>query len=327
MKKRFHTSNPLFQVFRDAFRICLDLFKILIPVIVLVKILQEMDLIQYLAYPLGPVMNWVGLPKEMGLVWATAILNSVYSAIVVLLALAKDSPLTTAQATIISTMILIAHSLPVELKIAQKSGARTLFQAVSRLGSALLLGWLLNTVYTHMNQLQQPVTILFKSSHETTPGKESLLSWAAGEAQNLLFIFLVVFGLLLLMHLLEKIRLIDLMNKILRPVLKFMGIGPKASTIAIVGIILGIVFGGGLILHEAKSGRIPKQDVFFAFTLMGLSHSLIEDTLLMMMLGADLSGILWARMAFTVVLVALIVKASRLLPGPFCDRYFWGTPK
>ena len=40
---------------------------------------------------------------------------------------------TTAQATVLATMMLIAHTLPVELRIAQKSGPRLLFQGISLL--------------------------------------------------------------------------------------------------------------------------------------------------------------------------------------------------
>ncbi len=49
--------------------------------------------------------------------------------------------------------------------------------------------------------------------------------------------------------------------------------------------------------------------MFFSLTLMGLCHSLIEDTMLMVMIGAHLSGILWARLVFAILAVALVVKS------------------
>ena len=89
---------------------------------------------------------------------------------------------------------------------------------------------------------------------------------------------------------------------------------------------LGVSFGGGLIIHEARSGHIDKKDVFFSLTLMGLSHSLIEDTLLMVMVGGHLSGLICARLIFSILAVALLVKISVHLPGTFCDRVFWAVP-
>jgi hypothetical protein len=315
------------RLFRDALKVSFDLFKIMVPVIIVVKILQELDLIRYLAIPLGPVMNVVGLPGEMGLVWATAMLSNIYSSIIVLLSLVKDVPITTAQATILGTMILVAHNLPIELKIAQKSGSRLIFQAMSRLGSAFLLGWFLKIVYSWLNLLQQPANILLTPKPENALNNESLVSWATGEVQKLFFIFLIILGLFFLLRMLEKLKIVDVINKILRPILKLMGIGPKASAITVIGNTMGIAYGGGLIIHEARSGHIDKKDVFYSLTLMGLSHSLIEDTLLMVMIGGHLSGLLCARVGYSILVVTLLVKVTKRLPTAFCDKFLWGEPK
>jgi hypothetical protein len=304
-----------------------QLFKVMIPVLIAVKILKELGLIRYLAIPLEPVMARVGLPAEMGLVWATALLNNIYSAIIVLLSLADDTPMTTAQATVLGTMILVAHSLPVELKIAQKSGARLLFQGGIRIGSALVIGWILHRIYSGFALYQEPVRILLSPETGTSPGHETILAWAAGEAGKLASIFGIIVMLLLLMRILERLRITVFMDRLLRPLLRLMGIGPKASTIAIIGVTLGISYGGGLIISEARSGRIHKRDVFFALTLMGLAHSLFEDTMLMFMIGGHLSGLLWARGVLALVTVFLLVRLSARLPAAFCDRWLWGEPK
>ena len=327
MNEKTSYFYALMRLFRDALRVSFDLFKIMVPVIIVVKILQELDLIRYLAIPLGPVMNVVGLPGEMGLVWATAMLSNIYSSIIVLLSLVKDVPITTAQATILGTMILVAHNLPIELKIAQKSGPRLIFQAISRLGSAFLLGWFLNIVYSWFNLLQQPANILLTPKPENALNNESLASWATGEVQKLFFIFLIILGLFFLLRTLEKLRIVDVINKILRPILKLMGIGPKASAITVIGNTMGIAYGGGLIIHEARSGHIDKKDVFYSLTLMGLSHSLIEDTLLMVMIGGHLSGLLCARVGYSILVVTLLVKVTTRLPAAFCDKFLWGEPK
>ena len=45
----------------DIFKITLDLYKIMIPVIIAVKILEELGGIKYIAYALSPLMQLVGL--------------------------------------------------------------------------------------------------------------------------------------------------------------------------------------------------------------------------------------------------------------------------
>ncbi len=303
------------------------LFKVMIPVLIVVKALKELGLIRYLAVPLEPVMAWVGLPAEMGLVWATAMLNNIYSSMVVLLTLVDDAPLTTAQATVLGTMILVAHSLPIELKIAQKSGPRLLFQGVIRIGAALLIGWILHLIYTGFALYQGPAEILLDPEAGASAGGETLPAWAVDQMKKLASIFGIIVGLLLLMRILERFRITEIMDWILRPVLRLMGIGPKASTIAIIGVTLGISYGGGLIIQEARSGRIDKRDVFYALTLMGLAHSLFEDTMLMVMVGGHLSGLLLARTILAVVAVFLMVRLTARLPARFCDRWLWGEPR
>lgn len=315
------------SLIRNALSVSFHLFKVMIPVLICVKILKELGLIRYLAIPLEPAMELVGLPAQMGLVWATALLNNIYSAIIVLLTLLDGNPLNTAQATVLGTMILVAHNLPVELKIAQKSGPRLLFQGVMRVVSAFAIGWGLHLTYSTLHVLQDPVHVLLSPEAGRSPADETLWTWAYGEARNLASIFAIIVGLLLVMKILERLRITSLMDRILRPILKMVGIGPKASTIAIIGVTLGIAYGGGLIIKEARSGHVGKQDVFYSLTLMGLAHSLFEDTMLMVMIGGHLSGLLWTRITVALVAVAVLVRLSSRLSPAFCSRFFWGDPR
>jgi hypothetical protein len=153
----------------------------------------------------------------------------------------------------------------------------------------------------------------------------SLTLQALGEARNLASIFCIITGLIGLMRLLQALRLLDLCNAALRPVLRLMGIGPRAATIAVVGLVLGLAYGGGRIIHEARTGQVEGRDVFAALTLMGLCHSLIEDTLLMSLVGGHVSGILWGRLLFSLVVTALLTRGVGRLSGQTARRFLW-TP-
>jgi hypothetical protein len=71
---------------------------------------------------------------------------------------------------------------------------------------------------------------------------------------------------------------------------------------------------------------VSRFDVLYAMSLLGLCHSLIEDTLLMLLLGGHLSGILWARLAFALVAVFLLVRLVGRLPLGFVDRHLVRNP-
>ncbi len=301
------------SVLQEAFQICWKLFRIMIPVMVVVKILVELGWVSYLAMPLRPAMQLVGLPAEMGLVWATAMLDSYYSSIVVLLSLSETVPLSVAQMTVLGSMILICHGLPVEVKIAQASGNRFVFQFLIRLVCAFCLGFILHQIYSAGQWLQEPNTIFWQQEGVKDP---SLLGWALDQVRNLLAIFGIILLLVTLMRLLKFLRVIDLFNWLLTPLLKILNIGKEAGTLTIIGMTLGLSYGGGLIIHEAKSGRADPRDVFASVTMMGLAHGLIEDTIVLAMLGAHLSGILLARVLFALIVVALLMRlVPRFSPG------------
>ena len=318
MKKMISILKTIFRETTDA---CLQLFKVMIPILILVKILQELDIIKYLAWPLEPLMGILGLPAEMGLVWATTLINNIYTGMIVLASFTGEAPLTSAQATVLGVLMLVAHGLPVETAIADRSGARFLFQCCVRMAGAFVLAWLLHLIYSATGTLNTPAVMLFQS--DPTAGTGSLMAWAIGQAKNLLSIFCIIFALISIMRVLRAIGAIDLMNRILRPVLNLIGIGPKASAITVIGLTMGLSYGGGLIINEARNGVLSKEDVFYSLTFMGLCHSLIEDTLLIALIGGHMSGAFWGRLIFAVLAMALIVQIVRRVPERARTAYLW----
>ena len=110
---------------------------------------------------------------------------------------------------------------------------------------------------------------------------------------------------------------------LLRPFLRLLGISKDATNLTIIGITLGLSFGGGLLINEAKKGHISARDVFTAIMLLNLLHSLIEDTLLIMLIGADFYTIFWGRLVFSVLVIALISNVIKRMNPRTCERYFY----
>lgn len=291
------------------------LFRILVPVIILVKLLEIAGGVAFLGKVLAPVMGLVGLPGTTGLVWAAAMITSLYGGIVVFLTIAPSAGLTCAQVTVLATMMLVAHSMPVELGVARQAGARVRFMAPWRILGALVIGAVLNIVYSTGGFLQQPADILWHMPAQ----QAGLGAWALGQIRNLVMIFVAVTILMASLRILDRIGVTALLNRILRPVLMSMGIGPSASTITIFGMVLGLSYGGGLIIGGARSGAIPPRDVLFSLCLLGLAHSVVEDSLLMLSLGASITGVLVGRIAFAWLAVWTLVK----LLGRVSDAGFY----
>ena len=151
----------------------------------------------------------------------------------------------------------------------------------------------------------------------------SLQAWAMAQLQSLLMILVIIALLLTLLKFLRLVGVERLLEVILAPILRLMGIGREATTLTVVGMTLGISIGGGLLIREAEQGHISRRDIFASLTMLGLCHSLIEDTLLMMLLGAHVSGIIWLRVLFTLVILALITRALNRRSDSFVERWLF----
>ena len=310
------------EILHETVHLSILLFRIMIPVVIVVKVLAELGMVQHIAAALKPIMGIVGLPGDSGIVWATALLTNLYGAIIAFLTLAPDMSLTVAQVTILTSMMLVAHSLPLELRIAQKAGAGMLMLGLFRFVGAIVFAALLNLLYSRTGWLGQR----YSPPWQPTAVDASLSAWAWGQILTLGRVFLIILALMIFVRLLRKLGVIDLLERLLAPVLRLMGMTAAATEITVVGMVMGVAYGSGLILRQTSSGRIAREEVVFSLMLMGLAHALIEDTLLMASLGAHLSGILLGRVVFALATMAIVVRLSPRLPKAV-RRWFYADGK
>ncbi|MBL0709324.1 MAG: nucleoside recognition protein, partial [Sulfurimonas sp.] len=79
----------------------------------------------------------------------------------------------------------------------------------------------------------------------------------------------------------------------------------------LVGIFLGITYGAGILIEEAKSGAIKKDDLFYIGTFLMICHAIIEDTLLFVIFGADFSMVIAIRTIGAIVISSILLKIYR----------------
>jgi hypothetical protein len=304
---------------KEIFLITFNLFKLMIPIIIAVKIIEQLGGIKYIAMALEPFMELVGLPSSMGLVWATTMITNIYGGMIIFISSAANESLSVAQITILGSMMLLAHALPIEVRIAQKAGVRVLFTLVLRIGGALLLGLLLHKIYSVGDFLSQANQPLWKPPQTVD---DSLVTWVIDQIKMLFQVFIIIAVLVVFLKLLKLSGIEKLFAFILKPFLRIIGLSERTTSISIVGITLGLTYGGGLLINEANKGELSKMDVFGSISLLAIGHSLIEDTLIIMLLGADLSGIFYARIMFSIILIAIIIQSVKRLNQTNFERFF-----
>lgn len=305
---RQHMAGTL----REAVAVYLTLLKILVPALIVVKVLESVGFTDWLAAALAPLMAALGLPESLSIVWAATLLTNIYAGMVVFFDVAADQSLTVAQITVLGTMMVVAHGLPVEGAVARRAGVPWWFTLLLRIGGALILGRLLHLAYQSAGWLQQANRLAWRPEHQGS----GFVDWLWSQIQMLLIVFFVILALITLLRMLRALGIERFIHALLFPLLRLLGIGREAANTTIIGITLGLSFGAGLLIRDADSGRLAARDALLTLSFLGICHSLIEDTLLVMLLGADLTGILLARVLFGFVVIALLAR----MPLPAAAR-------
>jgi hypothetical protein len=295
---------------KETWRTAWKVLKIMIPVSIIVKIIDLLGFIETLGKILAPAMEFIGLPESFGLVCATTACANIYSGIYVFLNYSDNQAFTQAQVTVLGTMMLLAHSLPIELEVANRVGVKRWFMFLVRISALFSAGFILNQILKTGNWLQEKNVAIFpKSSHSPT---FIWHEWLLDQLKNYVVIILIIFFILLLMKLLTKIGFISFLQEKLTPPLKTLGMSKEIMPMTLIGMIVGLVFGSALIIKEKdENPAIHKKDFVYAMVLLGLCHAIIEDTLLLMGIGSSIWGILVFRTIFALIFTYIFVAISQ----------------
>ncbi len=299
------------------------LVRITVPITIGTELLSRFGVIKAIAPGFAPVMNLVGLPGELGLAWLTAILVGLWGAVPLLFTLVPASALSTADVTVFSALILFAHGLPIEQSIIEKAGPKLLVTTLLRLFGGLLYALILHHLLAATGWLSEPVSPRWIPMAGTPDWPSFFLGLVKTLFWMLVILLALSFGL-------DLLRLSGLLRRImaaLSPLLRLTGIRGEAEHLTAIGLFLGISYGAGLLIREARSGAIPPRQVFLACAFMGFAHSVIEDSLLVMALGANGWGVIVGRVCFAVVATAaLAALLARLSDDTFFTRLFEPLP-
>ncbi len=300
-------SSLVKETVHESFSIYLPLLKILIPAIIIVKVLQHFGVVDFASDLLAPLMSFVGLPAVFSIVWATTLFTNIITGMVVFFNLAATESLTIAQTTTLGALLLISHSIPVEGAIAKRAGVAWWITILLRVGGAFLFAWLLHHFYSLSGTLQQQAELVWQPPHVN----EQLSDWVVGQVKMVASVYFIIVGLVALLKLIRVIGVEFLLHKIIQPVLILIGVQKNAANSVVVGVTLGLTFGAGLLIREIDSGKLETRDILPVMCFLSLCHGLIDDTIVVMLFGAHLSGILFARIVFSVVIVAIFTRLYR----------------
>ncbi|MGJ8527699.1 nucleoside recognition domain-containing protein [Maritalea sp.] len=294
--------TTIFRNTKQSLEIYWMLVRVMVPIMIITELLWRMGAIKAVAPTFAPVMNLVGLPSELGLVWMTAMLVGIWGAIPIIFTLVPVSSLSGADVTVFSALILFAHGLPMEQKIIQMAGPGMITTTVLRVLGGLIYAFVLHHILAATGWLSAPVNPAWIPMSATP----DWIEFFRGLMETMIWMLIILVGLSWGLELLKVTGVLALLMKSLSPFLRIAGIKGEAGHLTAVGLFLGISYGAGLLIREAQSGTVSPRQVFLSCVFMGFAHSVIEDTILVISIGADVYGVLAGRLVFAIVATAAI---------------------
>ena len=150
-------------------------------------------------------------------------------------------------------------------------------------------------------------------------GDTGYFAWIQATAFSLVLTFVIILVLVLALDALDRLGITRRITAALMPLLRISGLNAQVAPVTTVGVLLGLTYGGALIIEESEKQNFSPRTRFLALSWLSLSHSLIEDTLLLMALGADVWVVLVGRVAVTLAIVAALARLT--------DRGSWATTR
>lgn len=278
------------------------LLKIILPISLLVRFLDYFGALAFVAQFLDPVFAHLGLPGSTAIIFITSIFLPLYAPLAIIMSMA----VTLRELTILALMCQIAHNLPVESAIQAKTGTSFWSMFSLRIVVSLIVGVVLNLILPQ----EMGMPIFAKANVEVMSSVgDVLVLWLKSSAQMALLIFTIITVLNVIYKLLENYNLITKLSKAIEPLLRFFGLPASTAFLWLIGYIVGLAYGGAMMIDQMNDGKVTKSHARLLNYHLAVSHSVIEDNLLFVVLGVSVWWILGVRLtaAWVVVWVRKII--------------------
>ncbi len=254
------------------------IIKLVIPIYILADILYYYNTLESVAFLLEPFTSMLGLPAEAALSIISGMFLNLYAAV----AFAAPLDMTPHQWSVLAIFLGVCHSLVVESVIMRRLGISNLYSYSLRFLGGLAIAWVAFQMPSEWFSATVTSETFTQKHYESLT--ELLVSSMSGAVVLTLKIILLIGVLIFLMDYIKS-----------RPFIQNSARNVSKGFTITVGIILGITYGAGVLIKEQSSGALSRYDIFYIGTFLMICHAIIEDTLLFVIFGADLTMVVAIR--------------------------------
>lgn len=129
-----------------------------------------------------------------------------------------------------------------------------------------------------------------------------------GSLSSIISMAKVIIPLMMTMEILKDLRVLEKLSLKMKPIAKFFEISDEAVFPLIIGLIFGLAYGAGVIIESVKENDLPKKDLYVIMIFLVACHAVIEDTLIFVVIGANLWLLLGLRLGAAIILAYFVSK-------------------
>ena len=90
----------------------------------------------------------------------------------------------------------------------------------------------------------------------------------------------------------------------------FLGISGNGLIPLATGVIIGLTYGAGVIIHSIRTSNVGKKEAFLILLFLSICHAIIEDTLIFVVIGANGLILIAFRFVLAIILTYAIYKSK-----------------
>jgi hypothetical protein len=92
----------------------------------------------------------------------------------------------------------------------------------------------------------------------------------------------------------------------------FLGVTYNGLVPLITGVIIGLTYGAGVIIHSIRTSSINKKERFLILLFLSMCHAIIEDTLIFVVIRANGFVLIVFRFFLAIILTYLMYRIKLL---------------
>jgi hypothetical protein len=280
--------------------------KVVFPVTVVVSVVRYTPLYEGLISGLTPLMGVIGLPGEAAVPLVLGNLLNLYAAIGAILSM----DLSVKEVFILALMLGFSHGLPVETAICRRIGVSATLVIGFRVTVAVAAAAIVNLTWTG-GEKKASYGLVAASPESPSGAVEIVMSALVTATVGAFQLALIVVPVMLFIQVLKDLGVLDGFARLVRPLMRPLGVAPRGAVTMAGGLIFGLAFGAGVIIEQVREQKFEKRELTLMILFLCACHAVVEDTLIFIPLGINVGYLLLIRLSTAILLTLLIARLWR----------------